>query len=95
MHMAGVQKCLCWEYRGHIELVRLLVMRRWRGRGVGARAVRELQSHGKPIEVYPVSDDYRQDDLERFYRGLGFQPKADDSDCWRWEPVANFIANRV
>lgn len=82
----GLQKCLVWDWGTHLEVKRLCVCPEFRGRGVGSQVMRAIQAGGKKIVLFPVSDEGRQDELERFYRRLGFRPDFFDPENLVWEP---------
>ena len=86
LYWPGVQKCIVWEYRNRLQLVRLTVKHDWQGQGVGSAVLRELQRRGKRITLCAVSDDGRQTDLERFYLRHGFKPHRWDAELFIWEP---------
>jgi hypothetical protein len=65
-----------YEAKDKIELMFLELPKESRGMGVGTSVIRELQGYarsvGKPIVLRPEAERGRKDDLDRFYRNLGF-----------------------
>ena len=82
----GLQKCIVWDYGTHLEIKRLLVMAECQGAGVGTKVLSKLKERGKKIVLFPVSDEGRQEDLEKFYRRNGFRPDFYDRETFLWEP---------
>ena len=86
IHAEGLQKCIVWNHGDHLEVKRLIVRAECQGQGIGSAILRQLKRRGKRIVLYPLSDDGRQMDLERFYMRAGFVPSFFDPETWEWEP---------
>jgi GNAT superfamily N-acetyltransferase len=72
-----------------IEVDILTVLEELRGRGLGTRAMRNLQKLGQPIELTAVPDSRRKATLHRFYTRLGFRPLRKSSSgftVFSWTP---------
>lgn len=82
----GVRMCLVWDWGTHLELKRLKVEPEAQGQGIGSAMLRQLQARGKRIVLNPVSDEGRQQELERFYARAGFVVDFFDSEQLVWEP---------
>jgi GNAT superfamily N-acetyltransferase len=85
---AGV-KLLITRRAKKIEVDILTVLEELRGRGLGTRAMRNLQKLGQPIELTAVPEIGKKEALHRFYKQLGF--RAVGKDCigrtiFNWKP---------
>lgn len=79
-------RCVYYAMGNELFVSSLYVKDGARGQGIGSDFIRELQKQNKRITLYPISEDYEQEKLERFYRRLGFKPDFFDADGWEWLP---------
>ncbi len=77
--VAGLRKCIVWEYARYLELKVLIVEDDAQGKGL-------LKKRGKSILVYPLSREGRQQELERFYARAGFRLCRHDPEWFIWDP---------